>query len=105
MKDADFLPLFLHLDDKRVRAVVEDPRVKPRPALHYRLPNCVIDRPGWGVGRVWADWLQMEHLAVESARLRDACEAYAEFLDRPLGNLLERWHEKAESWLKPTADL
>lgn len=48
----DLLPLLSYLDDKRVKAVVPDPRVKSRPALHYRLPNCEIDRPGWVTGHL-----------------------------------------------------
>jgi len=101
----DFLPLFLHLGEKRVRATVEDPRVKPRPALHYRLPNCEIDRAGWGLHTVWTDWLQVEHLAAEPDRLRGLCRAYADFLDRPLGGLLETWLEKVKPWIKPPEDL
>jgi len=101
----DLLPLFLHLDADRVRSVVADTRVKPRPALHYRLPNCEIDRPGWGLGAIWPDWLQVEHLAAEPERLDDLCRAYARFLDRPLAGLLENWHAKVEPWLKPGGDL
>lgn len=101
----DFLPLFLHLDTGRVRRIVTDPRVKARPALHYRLPNCEIDRPGWGLHAVWSDWLQVEHLAAEPDRLRSLCAAYVEFLERPFGGLLENWHENVEPWLKPSEDL
>lgn len=101
----DLLPLFLELDADRVRSVVADARVKPRPALHYRLPNCEIDRPGWGLGAIWRDWLQVEHLAAEPERLAGLCDAYARFLDRPLAGLLENWHGKVEPWIKPSADL
>jgi hypothetical protein len=101
----DFLPLFLDLDAERVRAAVEDPRVKPRPALHYRLPDCEIDRPGWGLGSIWADWLQVEHLAAEPDRLRQVCRAYALFLDRPLSGLLGDWANEVKPWLKPVEDL
>jgi hypothetical protein len=101
----DFLPLFLHLDEGRVRAVVRDPRVKPRPALHYRLPNCEIDVPGWGLGQVWRNWLQVEHLVAEPDRLRGVCAAYAAYLDRFLSGLLEKWDEEVTPWLKATDDL
>jgi hypothetical protein len=101
----DLLPLFLYLDEPRVRAAVDDPRVKPRPALHYRLPNCEIDRPGWGLRAIWEDWLQIEHLAAEPHRLRGLCDAYVELLDRLFGGLLENWHERVQPWLKPIQDL
>ncbi len=100
----DLLPLFAHLDERRVRAAVDDPRIKPRPALHYRLPNCQIDEPGWGVRQAWCGWLQVERLAEEPTRLDDLCVRYLEFLDRPLGRLMDDWAERVRPWLQdPTA--
>jgi hypothetical protein len=97
----DFLPLFLHLDEERVRAVVDDPLVKPRPALHYRLPNCDIHRPEWGFRVAWNDWLQVESLAASPRRLASCCDAYARFLARPLQRWLGDWaHEVASTWLR-----
>jgi hypothetical protein len=96
----DLLPLLLHLDPERVRRVVDDPLVKPRPALHYRLPNCEIDRPGWGVHVAWNDWLQVERLAAEPERLSSLCALYAGYLDKPLGGLLEDWAKRLESWIE-----
>ncbi len=98
----DMLPLFLFLDEERVRAVVEDPRVKPRPTFHYRLPNCEIDRPYWGIHLAWADWLKVEALAADRARLMHICRVYARWLDEPLGHLLEDWAREVESWLGQT---
>lgn len=95
----DMLPLFLHLDKERLRAVVDDPRVKPRPTLHYRLPNCEIDDPDWGVHLAWHDWLQVERLASDEAMLEDICTAYSTWLDSPLNRLIENWAEQAGSLL------
>ena len=96
----DMLPLFLHLDEDRLRAVVDDPRVKPRPTLHYRLPNCEIDRPDWGVHLAWGDWLEVEKLTADGERLRDWCAAYSDWLDQPLKRLFDNWHEQVESRLE-----
>lgn len=101
----DMLPLFSQLDEERVRAVVSDPRVKPRPTLHYRLPNCELDRPGWGVHVAWRDWLQVEHLACESDRLEAVCAGYSEWLAQPLDRIFGDWAEDVTQWLKPEADL
>lgn len=101
----DLLPLFLHLDEDRVRAVVEDPRVKPRPALHYRLPNCEIDRPGWGLHEPWNDWLQVERLAADEGRLAGLRRRYAEYLDRAIGQLFEDWAKEVGPWLVAPEDL
>lgn len=91
----DFLPLFLHLDEERVRAVAEDPLIKPRPAFHYRLPNCEIHLPGWGLHAAWDDWLEVEALAANRKRLAGCCAAYLAFLDKPLKRWLGDWAKEA----------
>jgi hypothetical protein len=95
----DLLPLFLHLDEPRLRAVVDDPRVKPRPTLHYRLPNCEIDREDWGIHLAWGDWLEVEALAADRPRLQELCAQYAKWLDEPLTHLLDDWAAATQSWL------
>jgi hypothetical protein len=95
----DLLPLFAHVDEQRVRSVVDDERIKPRPTLHYRLPNSEIDRPDWGLRDAWQDWLVLERLAAEPERLTACCRAYAEFLDRPLSGLTGDWAAQTNRWL------
>ncbi len=59
----DMLPLFRHLDDARVASrKVEWGLIKPRPAFHYRLPDCMIDEPNWRVAREWNFWAEIEDL-------------------------------------------
>lgn len=87
----DLLPLFLHLDEERVRAVTDHPLIKPRPTFHYRLPNCEIDVPGWGLHVAWDDWLEVEALAASRRRLSSCCENYLAFLDKPLKRWLGDW--------------
>ena len=99
----DLLPLFAHLDPERVAAVTDDPLIKPRPAFHYRLPDCQIDRPGWGLGAAWNDWLQVERLAADPERLAGCCADFHDFIAR---HALERWlgdwaDEVAGRWLAP----
>lgn len=101
----DLLPLFDHLDPDKVEAAVDDPRVKPRPTLHYRLPNSELSQKEWGVHVAWRDWLQVEHLACEEDRLDAICRAYHELLDKPFGRLLENWANDSERWLVDPEDL
>ena len=96
----DLLPLFAYLDEPRVRARVDDDRIKARPTLHYRLPNSEIDRPGWNLSQAWDDWLVVERLASDPQRLARLCETYALFLDRPLGRLTGDWAEQTQQWLE-----
>lgn len=62
-RELDMLPLFAWLDPDRVRARVDDRRVKPRPTFHYRLPDANFDRPDWGVMLEWRRWCVIERLA------------------------------------------
>lgn len=69
----DLLPLFAFLDGGRVMsAPVETHLVKPRPAFHYRLPNCLIDDPDWSLATVWNRWIEVERLADDPERLERA---------------------------------
>lgn len=101
----DMLPLFAHLDDSLVGEFVQDPRIKARPTLHYRMPNCEVDQPGWGLGTVWEDWLQVEHLAGDEQRLAECSAAYCDFLSKPAQNLLNDWADDVEPWLVPRENL
>jgi hypothetical protein len=100
-RSLDMLPLFSHLDDSRVRAVIDDPRIKSRPTLHYRLPNCDIDNPNWNLDRPWSRWLQVERLANAGDRLRACSEAFARHLERwsltPGGD----WRAEVVHFLRP----
>lgn len=96
----DLMPLFLELDTPRVRARVDDLRIKPRPALHYRLPNSEIDRPDWDLRAPWEDWLVVERLAVQPDRLSDLCLAYSDFLGQPLERIAGDWVAETEKWLR-----
>jgi hypothetical protein len=97
----DFLPLFLHLDEERVRNVTDDPLIKPRPAFHYRLPNCDIHRPDWGFHVAWNEWLEVEELASRPRRLARCCEAYGKFLANPLQRWMGDWAKEVErTWLR-----
>jgi len=95
----DMLPLFTEIDRERVMAApVERDLIKPRPALHYRLPNCEIDDPDWTLARPFNGWAQVEHLAADPDRL-DA--AGSEYLQRPaqaLGQLADEWAKRFRDW-------
>ncbi len=97
----DMLPLFCHIDEPRLRAVVDDDRVKPRPTLHYRLPNCLIDEPDWALVHPWRDWLQIEALACDPQRLDAVCRGYRKYLNKPASGLFKDWSKTCTRWLLP----
>jgi len=97
----DCLPLLLHLDHDYVRERCPDPLIKSRPTFHYRLPNCEIHLSGWGIHHAWHDWLEVERLAEDSARLEACCKAYKKYLTNPFQRWFGQWHKQIEKhWLK-----
>lgn len=96
----DMLPLFMFLDKKRVLAKVDDTLIKARPTFHYRLPDCDIHRSDWGLYLAWNDWVEVERLAADKARLKACCTAYSKHLNSPLNRLFGDWAADVEkNWL------
>lgn len=96
----DMLPLFMFLDEKRVRAKADDVLIKARPTFHYRLPDCDIHKPEWGLYVAWNDWVEVERLAADNQRLEACCAAYLEYLDDPLQRIFGDWPATVErEWL------
>ncbi len=70
----DMLPILCGLESERVRAALpEEERalVSPRPAFHYRLPDCRINKPGWTPAMGWNQWVRIERLADDQALLAE----------------------------------
>lgn len=73
----DLLPILAHLDPDRVFAAIgRNGAVSPRPAWHYRLPDCRIDEPVWSVCLEWNRWVALERLAADAPRLARLAEAW-----------------------------
>ncbi|MCB1096696.1 MAG: amidoligase family protein [Verrucomicrobiae bacterium] len=96
----DMLPMFAFLNEARVVKVVGEQKLRKRPTLHYRLPNCDIDSPDWGIWRSWNDWQQVESLASDAPRLRAVCEAYRRSCAAGYYSLdYHSWKEDVRQWL------
>lgn len=95
-RELDMLPLFSWFDAERVRDAIDDPRIKPRPTFHYRLPNAQLQDPGWTIATEWNRWCHVEYLADDTDALDAACRAWAKnrtkLLPRP-------WHQEVTRWL------
>lgn len=97
----DMLPLFRHIDEQRVINVIDDDRINARPTFHYRLPNCQIDEPDWGLIRAWRDWLQIEALAEDAQRLEAMMKAWQEHTSGITGGLFGDWAKDCSRFLLP----
>ena len=70
----DMLPVFAHLAPERVRGAVTG-ATSPRPAYHFRLPDCRIDEEAWSLADEWQSWWLVERVADDRGLLRELCAA------------------------------
>jgi hypothetical protein len=98
-RDLDMLPLFMFIDEKRVRKKIADVRVNARPTFHYRLPNCDIDNSEWNVDHPWKLWLEVEKLANNKSQLDELCAAYLSDSNRLTANIDSQWLKKLNQYM------
>jgi hypothetical protein len=97
----DMLPVLSHLDRDRVMRRVEDPHlVKPRPAFHYRLPNCMLDEPDWRIAREWNTWVAVERLANDPQRLAEMSRDYLHADRQSFKPFIDKWPAVLESYIE-----
>ncbi len=95
----DLLPILKHLDAARIEAAIDDPRVNARPAFHYRLPNCHIERADWSLTAAWRKWLLVERLAENEPGLDELALDF-ERARRPLLKVNRKeWVKYIGQWL------
>lgn len=98
----DMLPLFAHVDAGRVSHGLGDAHVKinPRPTYHYRLPNCLIDDPGWTLAREWRGWVVVDDLAQNPEKIHMMSTDYLEERAPVSMGYDENWAARvADEWL------
>ena len=95
----DLLPMLAQIDVNAVRAVVDDDRVKPRPAFHYRLPNCQIDQPTWSMSKAWNTWCLVEWLAQRPDDLNILGQQFLDAQRWVMGVERGTWVEYMDQWL------
>lgn len=96
----DLMPLWAELRPDILWQCVDDKRIKARPTLHYRLPDCDIDNPDWGFYHVWNDWLAVEAMASNETLLAEFTVAWRERRKWSLGNIGRDWVEECDAWVK-----
>ena len=96
----DMLPLFAEIDAERVRKVIDDPKIKPRPTFHYRLPNCRIDDPEWSLASSWNLWCQVEKLAGDDSALQKLGKDFQEAHRPVLGVDRSEWVKRVSRWIE-----
>lgn len=73
----DLTCLLAHIDKDFTLSRVKEPElIKPRPAFHYRLPDCRIDEDEWSMALEWNRWIKVEELAGDPEKLKKKCSEY-----------------------------
>lgn len=95
----DMLPIWTYLDESKVMSVLKDRKINARPAFHYRLPNCHLERSDWQLTDPWKIWWVVEALANDLPALAYWKKAFID-AEKPLVGVLEKdWKERLEQWL------
>jgi hypothetical protein len=97
-RSLDMLPILGFIDEKTVRKLLPDEKIKIRPAFHYRLSNSNIGDENWKVSDEWNRWILVENLANEEQSIAQLSKEYVSYLDDFIH--LDAWEDKIEKWLK-----
>jgi hypothetical protein len=88
----DMLPALVWMQgDKLLQQLKEPELIKPRPAFHYRLPNCLLDDPGWRIADEWNYWIAIEELANDSSKLKSLAGKYLAYHDSVIRRMFTSW--------------
>lgn len=95
----DLLPLFAYLDEAQVRQQVgEDTLIKPRPTLHYRFPNSLIDEADWRIATAWNHCVEVEKLAQAPRKITAMSTRYLEVTDQLIPDV--SWADEVTTWIR-----
>jgi len=88
----DMLPVLVHLEGTHLLQHLKEPDlIKPRPAFHYRLPNCLIGDPDWRIANEWHYWIMIERLAADRSLLERCMRDWHRYENSWLQQLLHSW--------------
>jgi hypothetical protein len=74
--------------------------VKPRPAFHYRLPNCMVDEADWTLAEEWNRWVVVERLAYDRAKTGRMSWEYLKADADSMRPLIDAWPDAARKHVK-----
>jgi hypothetical protein len=92
----DMLPLFAEIDAEWLSQQLDAPLNKPRPAFHFRMPNCRIDEPDWRFETEWKHWESIEKLAQDDALRSDLIDQFQQNEARLMHYIDNQWVDKME---------
>lgn len=97
-RELDLFPLLACVAPESLEVAGRDPRVRPRPTWHWRLPDSRVGLPGWSIVPDWNRWVQVERLATDRWALD---ELGCLWLDCRRARALADWPRLVGRWLAP----
>ena len=95
----DLYPIFAALKTDILQEFSGLGKVKPRYTFHYRLPNSSVSEPGWTLAQEWNNWVTIEELAQDPARLAKWSDEYLVLRDNTGLGFESKWVSKINAWL------
>lgn len=94
----DLQPLFMYLNKELTEPFLADTLTQPRPAYHYRLPNCSIEDDDWTLASEWNRWVLVETLAADESTLRQYGRAYLKMKKESAIGFKAKWIKLVNRW-------
>ena len=95
----DLLPLFMYLNREHTVPFLKDTLTMPRPAYHYRLPDCSIEDPRWSLASEWNRWVLVETLAEDENALKKYAATYLDMKKEILLGFESKWVNTIQDWI------
>lgn len=96
----DLYPVLAFLDKGKIEKLKGLGKVNPRPTLHYRVPNSMIDDPAWSLAKEWNTWVQVEKLAAEAESIERLSKEYRKLEGDTMIGFKNKWNRYLkEEWI------
>jgi hypothetical protein len=95
----DLYPLLAYLKGDILSKYPNLGKVNPRNTFHYRLPNSSISEPGWSLAQEWNNWVYIEELANDPAKVELMSEEYLNLKEITYIGFDFRWTRRIQQWL------
>lgn len=97
----DMTPIFGTIDKNFTQKSIKEPDLlKPRPALHYRLPNCSLGEPNWSIATEWNRFMLVEKLAHDNQSRQNLLTIYEKIQDEHFFGKKSKHLETIRLWAK-----
>ncbi|WP_207431016.1 amidoligase family protein [Sabulibacter ruber] len=96
----DMYPLFAFVREEKINQFTNLGSVKPRKTFHYRLPNSCVSDPSWTLAQEWNNWVVIEELANNPARITQMSKEYLDMKEHTFIGFDSKWTKQTEQWLR-----